>query len=46
VNILGLPTAPSRDELAAMGVARISYGSLLHRRTMDRLTELLAEIPH
>jgi 2-methylisocitrate lyase-like PEP mutase family enzyme len=46
VNILGLPTAPSRDVLAAMGVARISYGSLLHRRTMDRLTELLAEIPH
>ena len=46
VNILGLLTAPSRDELAAMGVARISYGSLLHRRTMDRLTELLAEIPH
>jgi 2-methylisocitrate lyase-like PEP mutase family enzyme len=46
VNILGLPTAPSRDELAAMGVARISCGSLLHRRTMDRLTELLAEIIH
>jgi 2-methylisocitrate lyase-like PEP mutase family enzyme len=46
VNILGQPAAPPRDELAALGVARISYGSSLHTRTMQRLTELLAEIPH
>jgi len=45
VNILGLPTAPSRDELAGLGVARISYGSLLHSQTMEHLATLLVEIP-
>jgi 2-methylisocitrate lyase-like PEP mutase family enzyme len=45
VNVLGLPTAPSRDDLAELGVARISYGSLLHSRTMEHLASLLAEIP-
>ena len=45
VNILGLPSAPSRDELAELGVARISYGSLLHSRTMEHLATLLADIP-
>jgi len=44
VNILALPSAPSRDELAALGVARISYGSLLHGRTMEHLAGLLADI--
>jgi 2-methylisocitrate lyase-like PEP mutase family enzyme len=46
VNVLGQPSAPSRDELATLGVARISYGSSMHTRTMQRLAELLAEIPH
>jgi 2-methylisocitrate lyase-like PEP mutase family enzyme len=36
VNILGLPNAPSPAELAELGVARVSYGMLLHRRAMER----------
>ena len=41
VNILALPEAPSIAGLAGMGVARISYGSLIHRRVIQALTELL-----
>ncbi len=41
VNILAVPAAPSIAELTALGVARISYGSLLHRRTMQELTAFL-----
>jgi 2-methylisocitrate lyase-like PEP mutase family enzyme len=44
VNILALPQAPSLAELAAIGVARISYGGLLHRETMKRFEERLATI--
>lgn len=45
VNILALPTAPSVAQLTEIGVARISYGSMLHRRSMDHLSTVLAHIP-
>ena len=41
VNILAIPAAPSIAELTELGVARISYGSLIHRRTMQNLTTYL-----
>jgi 2-methylisocitrate lyase-like PEP mutase family enzyme len=36
VNVLGLPRAPSVAELAALGVARVSYGTLLQREAIER----------
>ena len=42
VNILALPQAPSLDELAELGVARISYGSLLFRDAMKHFGASLA----
>ena len=49
VNVLAIPQAPSLAELAELGVARVSYASLLHRGTMDQfshvLTSLAAEQP-
>jgi 2-methylisocitrate lyase-like PEP mutase family enzyme len=42
VNVLGLPRAPSPAELAELGVARLSYGSLLHRDAMERFDGVLA----
>jgi 2-methylisocitrate lyase-like PEP mutase family enzyme len=44
VNILAIPRAPSRQELAELGVARISYASLLHRQAMERVREALAAL--
>jgi 2-methylisocitrate lyase-like PEP mutase family enzyme len=44
VNILGLPQAPSVRQLAQLGVARVSYGSLLHGRAMEGLAALLKEL--
>jgi 2-methylisocitrate lyase-like PEP mutase family enzyme len=44
VNILALPQAPSPHELAEIGVARISYGTLLHREAMQRFTSSLASL--
>lgn len=44
VNVLALPSAPSLSELAALGVARISWGGLVHRRSMEQLRELLGSI--
>jgi 2-methylisocitrate lyase-like PEP mutase family enzyme len=44
VNILALPHAPSPDRLAELGVARISYGSLIHHRSMDDLARLLKDL--
>jgi 2-methylisocitrate lyase-like PEP mutase family enzyme len=43
VNILALPKAPPIEALAELGVARVSYGSLLHRRAMQQLAEFLAD---
>jgi 2-methylisocitrate lyase-like PEP mutase family enzyme len=44
VNILAQPQAPSRSRLAELGVARISYGSSIHRRVMESLSTLLADL--
>jgi 2-methylisocitrate lyase-like PEP mutase family enzyme len=41
VNILALPEAPPIARLAELGVARVSHGSLIHRRVMKALTEFL-----
>ena len=41
VDILPLPGGPSVAELAATGVARISYASLLHRESVERFEERL-----
>jgi 2-methylisocitrate lyase-like PEP mutase family enzyme len=42
VNILAHPQAPSNARLADLGVGRISYGSSIHRRSMQDLDALLA----
>jgi len=45
VNILALPQAPPVAHLAELGVARVSYGALLHQYTMRQLAAFLtAEI--
>jgi len=44
VNILRTPRAPSIGEMAELGVARVSYGSLVHHEIMDRFTGLLESI--
>ena len=44
VNILALPRAPSVAELAAVGVARVSYGGLLYRRVMEQFGDSLTAL--
>jgi 2-methylisocitrate lyase-like PEP mutase family enzyme len=44
VNILKTPRAPSLSELAELGVARISYGSLLHHGVMEQFGGVLRSI--
>jgi 2-methylisocitrate lyase-like PEP mutase family enzyme len=44
VNILKTPRAPTPAELATLGVARLSYGSLLHRDAMQHFTRFLASL--
>src|SRR5687768_3254781 len=44
VNVVPLPQAPSLSELAALGVARVSWGILLHRDAMGRFEEQLASL--
>jgi 2-methylisocitrate lyase-like PEP mutase family enzyme len=44
VNIVRLPQAPSLADLAAMGVARVSWGILLHGDAMARFEEQLASL--
>jgi 2-methylisocitrate lyase-like PEP mutase family enzyme len=44
VNVLRLPQAPSLAELAALGVARVSWGPLLYRDAMTRFEEQLASL--
>jgi 2-methylisocitrate lyase-like PEP mutase family enzyme len=44
VNVLRLPQTPSPAELAAMGVARISWGTLLHTDAMARFSDELAAL--
>jgi 2-methylisocitrate lyase-like PEP mutase family enzyme len=41
---LALPHAPSLDELAELGVARVSYGSLLFRDAMKQFGSSLASL--
>jgi 2-methylisocitrate lyase-like PEP mutase family enzyme len=41
VNILAIPPAPSPAGLADLGVARVSYGSLLHRDQMEQFSGFL-----
>ena len=44
VNILRLPQAPALDELAALGVARVSWGALLYLGAMSRFNDELAAL--
>ena len=44
VNITRLPQAPSLAELAALGVARVSWATLLYRDAMARLDDQLASL--
>jgi 2-methylisocitrate lyase-like PEP mutase family enzyme len=44
VNIVRLPHAPALSELAALGVARVSWGILLHVDAMARFSEQLASL--
>ena len=44
VNVVRLPQAPSLAELAALGVARVSWGHLLYRGAMARFTDGLASL--
>ena len=41
VNIFAHPQAPSLDELAELGVARVSYASFLHREAMEQFSRSL-----
>jgi 2-methylisocitrate lyase-like PEP mutase family enzyme len=44
VNVLPLPQGPSPAELAELGAARISYGTLIHRRAMEWFGGVLEEV--
>jgi 2-methylisocitrate lyase-like PEP mutase family enzyme len=44
VNVLRIPQAPSLAELAGLGVARVSYASLLHRGVMEQFSRVLASL--
>ncbi|WP_328473204.1 isocitrate lyase/phosphoenolpyruvate mutase family protein [Actinoplanes sp. NBC_00393] len=44
VNVLRLPKAPSPAELAALGVARVSWGFLLHNGALAHFSEQLAAL--
>ena len=44
VNVVRLPQAPPLAELAALGVARVSWGILLYGEAMGRFDERLASI--
>ena len=44
VNVVRMPQAPSLAELAALGVARVSWGPFLYRDAMARFGEQLASL--
>jgi 2-methylisocitrate lyase-like PEP mutase family enzyme len=44
VNVLKIPPAPSHAELAQLGVARISYGGLLHDGAMEQFGRQLESL--
>jgi len=43
VNIIAMPGAPSADQLASLGVARISHGPMPYRRMVEWLTAAAAD---
>jgi len=45
VNVVRLPQAPPLAQLAELGVARVSWGILLHGDAMSRFREQLASLP-
>jgi 2-methylisocitrate lyase-like PEP mutase family enzyme len=45
VNALAFPKAPPVAELAALGVARVSWGGLLHRAAAEHFAGILDSIP-
>jgi 2-methylisocitrate lyase-like PEP mutase family enzyme len=45
VNVLRIPPAPPHAELAELGVARVSYGGLLHHDAIEQFSRLLESIP-
>ena len=44
VNVIRLPQAPSLAELAELGVARVSWATLLYREAMARFDDQLASL--
>jgi 2-methylisocitrate lyase-like PEP mutase family enzyme len=44
VNVIRLPQMPSLAELAALGVARVSWATLLYREAMTRFEDQLASL--
>ena len=46
INVYARPEAPTMARLAALGVARISYGPWIHRLAMREVDRLLAGIAH
>ena len=44
MNVVRLPQAPSLAELAALGVARVSWGILLYRDAIARFEGELASL--
>jgi 2-methylisocitrate lyase-like PEP mutase family enzyme len=44
VNLVRMPQAPSNAELAALGVARVSWGHFLHLEAIARFEERLASL--
>jgi 2-methylisocitrate lyase-like PEP mutase family enzyme len=44
VNALAFPRAPSLAELAGLGVARTSYGTLLHHEATEQFSQALTSI--
>jgi 2-methylisocitrate lyase-like PEP mutase family enzyme len=44
VNVVRMPQAPALDELAALGVARVSWGHFLYYEAMGRFGEQLASL--
>src|ERR671910_1526804 len=44
VNVLRFPRAPDDTQLAELGVARISYGHLLHQDAMEQFSRLLGSL--
>src|SRR5262249_11703147 len=44
VNVVPLQQAPSLPELAAIGVARVSWATILHREAMARFAQQLGSL--